>query len=155
MLSLAGHTRVQDVAWAPSVGRPYHLIASCGSEGAVAVWKVWTAREEAPPEPAVAATAAAAAADDDSVSDGPRPWGVRRLVAAGTAAASLAVAFADQAATGPVWRVEWNVLGTVLAAAGDDGVLRLRRQAAGGSWELASELPLTGPEDVAAVHHSS
>lgn len=150
MISLAGHVRVLDVAWAPSVGRPCHLIASCGSEGAVAVWKVWTAREETTSPDQAAATAA----DDDSMGDGQRPWGARRLAAAGAASASMAATFSDQAA-GPVWRVEWNILGTVLAAAGDDGMLRIRRQAVGGGWELAGEIPLTGPDDIAAVRHKS
>ena len=83
---------------------------------------------------AISAPAAAAGAE---------PWSVRRLAGASTdAAASLVAAFADHAA--PVWRVDWNIFGTVLASTGNDGVLRLRRQVSGGSgeWETAADVPL-------------
>jgi WD40 repeat protein len=41
MLELVGHTdRLHDVAWAPNIGRSYHLIATAGKDGVVGLWKV-------------------------------------------------------------------------------------------------------------------
>ena len=34
------NTTINDVAWAPLAGRSYHLIASCGKDGLIVVWKV-------------------------------------------------------------------------------------------------------------------
>ena len=42
----------------------------------------------------------------------------------------------------PVWRVEWNVTGTVLATSADDGVLRLRRRALTGAWDVVSTVDM-------------
>lgn len=39
-------------------------------------------------------------------------------------------AFVDHGGA-PVWRVEWNLTGSVLASSGDDGRLSVRKQAAG------------------------
>ncbi len=37
------------------------------------------------------------------------------------------------------WRVEWNVLGTVLASSGDDGVVKLWRKKRGGGGDAQSQ----------------
>lgn len=168
LLELRGHVRVADLAWAPAVGRAHDLLASCGSEGGVAVWRLQLAPpqddedEEQPGLPggggnagggggsATPLLAAATAAADGR-------WSARRLAGAAAASAgsaSLEAAFADAA---PATRVEWNALGTVLASSGDDGVLRLRQRAPGGGggggscggssggWATAGELALSAP----------
>ena len=72
---------VHDVAWAPNIGRSFHLIATACRDGIVRIWRV----------------------KDD--------------------VASEPVEFNDHQAE--VWRVSWNVTGTVLASSGDDGKVRL------------------------------
>jgi len=39
-----------------------------------------------------------------------------------------------------VWRVAWNVTGTILASSGDDGVVRLWKSNYAGSWKTVSAL---------------
>ena len=101
MLELIGHAgRVHDVAWAPCVGRPFHLVASADAIGIVAVWRV---------EPAAAAAAASTAAD---VEGSAAAWRTERLGVAPTLQARVAGIFDDHGSQ-PVWRVEWSAAGTV------------------------------------------
>lgn len=156
MVELRGHLdSVHDVAWAPCVGRSYHLIATAGQDGRIGLWKLQAASEAststdsdgsalsaaeggaAVRAPAAAprltagtatapgAVAAAAAAEAHGMN-------TRRLPGAAVDALAAAV-FEDHHAA--VWRVAWNVTGTVLASSGDDGTLRLRKQNLGGGWE--------------------
>lgn len=144
MLELKGHSgRVQDVAWAPNVGRSYHLIATCGAEGAVAVWRL---QPDAAADYVPAAAAAAAAGSPSMVgltspaSSSSSVWAVKKLP--GSSAEALVAAVFEDHGGMPVWRVEWNVTGTVLASSGDDGFLRLRKQAAVGSREWVTTASL-------------
>ena len=43
--------------------------------------------------------------------------------------------------TSPVWRVAWNVTGTVLATSGEDGTLSLWRKNFAGKWNNVQNLP--------------
>jgi nucleoporin SEH1 len=44
---------------------------------------------------------------------------------------------------GEVWRVEWNVTGTVLSCSADDGAVRMWRANSRGNWELFSVISPT------------
>ncbi|KAJ2999908.1 epoxide hydrolase, soluble (sEH) [Globomyces sp. JEL0801] len=91
--SLGGHTGiVRDVAWAPSCGRSYQLIATACSDGHVRIFQLT-------PKP--------------SSSNSNRNIFNVELVAD----------LPDHESE--VWRVEWNITGTVLVSSGDDGKLRL------------------------------
>ncbi|KIM24069.1 hypothetical protein M408DRAFT_331986 [Serendipita vermifera MAFF 305830] len=92
---------VTTVAWAPTCGRRYHLIATGGRDGKVKIWKV------TPPQGA------------DVLGDG--EWIVNQ---AGT--------FDEHQFA--VNRVEWNVTGTVLSSAGNDGNIRLWKATYAGAW---------------------
>ncbi|PBK68591.1 WD40 repeat-like protein [Armillaria solidipes] len=108
---------ITSVAWAPSCGRSYHLIATGGRDGRVRIWKVKPSIEE--PE----------TGDEDAVdSDEGNRW------------SATIVADFDQHKSS-VGRVEWNITGTVLSSAGNDGRIRLWKATSGGSiWRPAGSI---------------
>eukprot|EP00727_Mastigamoeba_balamuthi_P009085 m51a1_g48 putative nucleoporin seh1 (314) ;mRNA; r:166147-167436 len=94
--SLTGNSgAVLDVAWAPNVGRSYHLLATASKDGFVMVWQLLISER-------------------------------------GKHDATPIAKFEHHQAE--VWRVEWNVTGTVLASSGDDGTVRLWKANAQNSW---------------------
>ncbi|KAG8810462.1 hypothetical protein FRC17_002932, partial [Serendipita sp. 399] len=97
---LADGPAMSTVAWAPTSGRRFNLIATGGRDGRVQIWKV------TPP--------------NDDIRSGSE-WGV-----------TLAGAFDEHQSA--VTRVEWNVTGTVLSSAGNDGNIRLWKATYGGAW---------------------
>ncbi|KAG5463134.1 MAG: WD40-repeat-containing domain protein [Olpidium bornovanus] len=114
--TLPGHTDVvHDVAWAPSLGRSYQLIATACKDGRVRIFKLAG-------EPSRLVNGGAS-----GISASPGP-GKFRIVKAWE--------FRDHEAE--VWRVEWNVTGTVLSSSGDDGRVRLWKANYEGEWGLMS-----------------
>ncbi|KAF5380089.1 hypothetical protein D9615_006204 [Tricholomella constricta] len=101
---------ITSVAWAPSCGRSYHLIATGGRDGRVRIWRVKPGddldREEEEEE--------------------------------GKWTASVVADF-DQHKSA-VGRVEWNITGTVLSSAGNDGRIRLWKATSGNVWRPAGSL---------------
>jgi len=149
---LPGHRAlVRDVAWAVSMGRSYHLIATACKDGHVRIFRL-TAREggktEFPAEKVVEKEkektvtkrrgrvaaglsqglggdeAAAAAGDAEEVDVGVR-WDVEKVAD-----------FGDHKAE--VWKVAWNATGTILSSTGDDGKIRLWKAAIHGEFQLLS-----------------
>jgi nucleoporin SEH1 len=116
--SLLGHQApVTDLAWAPNTGRSYHLLASASRDHTVRIWCIQ------PPAAASATTAAGAQV-------GQRPE-VQQVAC-----------FTEHQAE--VWRVQWNLTGTVLASSGDDGRVRLWRASFQGPWR---QLAVIAPDD--------
>lgn len=150
MLEFCGHTaRINDVAWAPNVGRSYHFIATAGGDGKVALWKLVpdTSLDGLPSDKKVEEGAVATVSHSAVGST----WAAKRLPTA-IASGSPVAAFDDHRAL-PVWRVEFNVTGTVLASSGDDGTLRLRRQNLAGMWETVAAMDTqTAAPGTAAGH---
>jgi nucleoporin SEH1 len=139
MLELHGHSQgVHDVAWAPNVGRSFHLIAAAGREGTVSLWRVQpeATADVAPP------AASTAASPGGSLSRPAIEWLVRPQ--AGTIVGGSHVSsWSDHAPGAKVWRVDWNVVGTALASSGDDGMVYFRKQSASGlRWEAAGSVSL-------------
>jgi nucleoporin SEH1 len=144
MLEFARHAgRLHDVAWAPNMGRSYHLIASAGADGLLCVWKLL------PDDPTdgesglggVGGRGGAAGGGGTASASGGAGGGdaaatVRRTASSTADGVHLAT-FVDAGDQQPVWRAEWNVSGTVLASVGEDGVVRLRRADARGRWATA------------------
>lgn len=137
---------VLDVAWAPNVGRSYHLVATCGRDNVLRVHRLKRGRKE---------TADAAAAGGRGEGGGGGSSGGRggRVGTSDSDASKMAQAMAgtatlelessqvlDAGTSGEVWRVEWNVTGTVLACAGDGGVVRLWKSDFQGNWRCVSEV---------------
>lgn len=108
---LEGHdAAVHDVAWAPNMGRSYHLIATACKDKFARVYRVSLQQAERPLK------------------------------------ATLVAKLDHQA---EVWRVSWNVTGTLLATTAEDGIVRLFKQDLSGSWERvassASQPQTEGP----------
>lgn len=109
---------ITSVSWAPSCGRSYHLIATGGRDGRVRIWKV------KPPE----------TVPEEEGQDANATW------------SATVVADFDEHRS-PVGRVEWNVTGTVLSSAGNDGRVRLWRSTYGNVWRPMGSLDVVQSED--------
>ncbi|THH28461.1 hypothetical protein EUX98_g5727 [Antrodiella citrinella] len=108
---------ITSVSWAPSCGRSYHLIATGSRDGKVRIWRV------KPP-------ALSDEADFDGDVDGE---GAESKWTGGVVGE-----FDDHKSS--VGRVEWNVTGTVLSSAGNDGRIRLWKATAGNVWRPAGHI---------------
>ncbi|KAF9022977.1 WD40 repeat-like protein [Hymenopellis radicata] len=116
---------ITSVAWAPSCGRSYHLIATGSRDGRVRVWRVKPGEESAVEN--------GTEAEDDEEGR----WEARIVADFGEHKSS-------------VGRVEWNITGTVLSSAGNDGKIRLWKATSGGSiWRPAGSIGVeqTEPEE--------
>lgn len=90
-------TAVHALAWAPTLGRTAHTLATAGKDRRVCVWRVPSTKK--------------------------------------TPTSSEAVLEASLDAGSEVWRVQWNLTGTVLATSGDDGAVRFwSRDSVTGEW---------------------
>jgi len=120
---------VTSVSWAPSCGRSYHLIATGGRDGRVRIWQVKPAEE---PEHDTAG-------HEDGVAEAEE----------GKWTASIVAEF-DQHKSA-VGRVEWNITGTILSSAGNDGRIRLWKASLGGVWRPAGSIGVEKTEEQDAM----
>ncbi|KAI0642819.1 WD40-repeat-containing domain protein [Trametes meyenii] len=120
---------VTSLAWAPSCGRSYHLVATGGRDGHVRIWRV------RPPTPS-----------EDEDGDGDGPSGEGEGESEGTRwTASVVGDFDDHKSA--VGRVEWNITGTILSSAGNDGRVRLWKMTAGNVWRPAGHISVEQAEE--------
>ncbi|KAL7528963.1 hypothetical protein ACHAXR_002721 [Thalassiosira sp. AJA248-18] len=119
---------VLDVAWAPNVGRSYHLIATCGKDNQLKVHRVKRGR-------------GVKQGDADNSGGGSQS----SLVYEGTEVLDQSQA----------WRCQWNVTGTVLASSGDGGMVKLWKSDFQGRWKCVSEIvgDTTGVAAATAAFH--
>ncbi|KDQ60014.1 hypothetical protein JAAARDRAFT_126019 [Jaapia argillacea MUCL 33604] len=108
------------VSWAPSCGRSYHLIATGGRDGRVRIWKI---KPEEIPD-----------GEGDSEEREREGW------------TGVVVADFDEHKSA-VGRVEWNITGTILSSAGNDGRVRLWKATAGSVWRPAGHLSVEQAEE--------
>jgi len=111
---------VISVSWAPSCGRSYHLIATGGRDGHVRVWRVRPAPDE-DTEMYYDEPGAAPGKPEEGENDDSYKW-----------SANVVADFDHHRST--VGRVEWNITGTVLSSAGNDGRIRLWKATVGNVW---------------------
>ncbi|TBU21691.1 WD40 repeat-like protein [Dichomitus squalens] len=112
---------ITSVAWAPSCGRSYHLVATASRDGHVRIWRV------KPPTPSEDLEG-----DDADGTEG--KW-----------SASIVGDFDDHKSA--VGRVEWNITGTILSSAGNDGRVRLWKMTAGNVWRPAGHISVEQAEE--------
>ncbi|KAJ3306228.1 epoxide hydrolase, soluble (sEH) [Kappamyces sp. JEL0829] len=113
---------VRDVAWAPNMGRSYQLIATACSDGNVRIFHLT-------PIPAQMAKPAAP---------------VGRLTAhrkKNLFTVELVGEFSHHQSE--VWRVEWNITGTILSSTGDDGAIRLWKSSFLKEWKMIGVIEAT------------
>ncbi|GAA5813833.1 hypothetical protein MFLAVUS_007320 [Mucor flavus] len=122
---LPGHTQeVHDISWAPSMARSYQLIATASKDNTVRIFKLTEQVQQQQQR-----------SNRIPVSPAGTPTQL------GTHSKSLHIeliaSFDDHKAE--VWRVEWNITGTILSSSGDDGKLRLWTAGYDGKWrQMAS-----------------
>ncbi|KAI9316245.1 WD40-repeat-containing domain protein [Dichotomocladium elegans] len=115
---LPGHEQeVHDVSWAPSMARSYQLIATASKDHYVRIFKLT--------EPAQNAVTPRFGQFSPAVNNKHKP-GQRHMHI------ELVAEFNDHHAE--VWRVEWNITGTILSSSGDDGRVRLWKAGSDGVW---------------------
>ncbi|TPX47525.1 hypothetical protein SeLEV6574_g02597 [Synchytrium endobioticum] len=138
---LPGHTDVVcDIAWAPHMGRSYQLIATGCKDGHVRIFKL----------------------TEESRKSGSSSWQSSSTVGGMAATNAGAIAAGSGAGTGKrrgfkvemvadfndhnaeVWRVEWNVTGTMLSSSGDDGVVRLWKATYLDEWRCMGKIEAEG-----------
>ncbi|KAI7848853.1 WD40-repeat-containing domain protein [Circinella umbellata] len=147
---LGGHEQeVHDVSWAPSMARTYQLIATASKDHYVRIFKIT--------EPSLHSHSPSFALQQQQQQRyGQSPT---TNMFGGTSASSmrqqqqqqqqqksnrqqphmqieLVAAFNDHNAE--VWRVEWNITGTILSSSGDDGKIRLWKAGSDGIWRQMS-----------------
>lgn len=100
---------IRDIAWAPSMGRQFQLIAVASLDKYIRVFKV----TKAAAAPAVKGYSADTDAlmDVDEGASGAQPLNIELISTLGDHRSE-------------VWRVSWNITGTILASAGNDGNVR-------------------------------
>ena len=107
---LEGHAGlIRSVSWAPSVGRWYQLIATACKDGKVRIFKLMeTAQDD---QDAMSVDQVEEESENGSES----------------IPSSLKVELVSESDDhrGEVWSVSWNLTGTILSSAGDDGKVRL------------------------------
>ncbi|KAI0652988.1 WD40 repeat-like protein [Cubamyces menziesii] len=121
---------VTSVAWAPSCGRSYHLVATGSRDGHVRIWRV------KPPTPSEDLE------EDEGYGDGAEG---QDGAEAGRWSATIVGDFDDHKSA--VGRVEWNITGTILSSAGNDGRVRLWKMTAGNVWRPAGHISVEQAEE--------
>ncbi|KAG8710607.1 hypothetical protein FRC09_021015 [Ceratobasidium sp. 395] len=107
------------LAWAPPCGRSYHLLATGSRDHKVRIFKLWHGERDGFGDDGFGDSAAATGRE--------QAWNYSRLGE-----------FDDHKAC--VGRVEWNITGTILSSAGDDGKIRLWKATFNNVWRSMGTL---------------
>ncbi|KAI5776357.1 WD40-repeat-containing domain protein [Geopyxis carbonaria] len=139
---LGGHRAlVRDVAWAVSMGRSYHLVATACKDGHVRIFKlsgksIVTRPVTGRSEPGGRAGLSRGLIGADEILPGPVGAASAEDEVADRWDVQMVADFGDHKAE--VWKVSWNATGTILSSNGDDGKIRLWKMAINGEFQLLS-----------------
>ncbi|KAG5518544.1 hypothetical protein PMAC_002940 [Pneumocystis sp. 'macacae'] len=119
--SLNGHTDlVRDVAWGANMGRSYHIIATACKDGHVRIFKL--------------TKKPSCISNNDVLYNPDSTQGTKGYII------ELVGDFDDHMEQ--VWRVSFNVTGTILSSAGDDGKVRLWKANYAGDYQCLSVISM-------------
>lgn len=113
---------IRDIAWAPSMGRQFQLIAVASVDGYIRIFKVTK-------QPTIDASGNNSASGNPSDMNGDSSMELDDQVATpastgGNNALNIELLSSLGDHRSEVWRVSWNITGTILASAGNDGNVR-------------------------------
>ncbi|RUS34429.1 WD40-repeat-containing domain protein [Jimgerdemannia flammicorona] len=121
---LPGHENtVHDVVWAPNMGRSYQLIATACKDHHVRIFKLTVEHTNY-------------ATSDNQAGGSPGSGGINEKAGIKRFRVETVADFLDHGTK--VWRVEWNIIGTILASSGDDGKVRLWKAGFTDDWRCMS-----------------
>lgn len=136
---LPGHTKgVHDVAWAPNVGRSYHLIASAGTDNMLKVHRLKRKKFSNLSTSTTSSSNTNSSSNTKQISNSSG-----NSTKSNTDTSSLEFESTQVLDTGlaEVWRCSWNVTGTVLASSGDGGNVQLWKcDFRDNSWKCVSKV---------------
>ncbi|KCV69554.1 hypothetical protein H696_03975 [Fonticula alba] len=149
--SLAHTAAVNDLAWAPEIGRTHNLLATCSRDGRVRIWRVPLALEPAAAGGLLEPAAGAARPRSPPAAGAPQitvqasvPAFPCTLADDEGALSTIYPLLDDVHSAGQsVWRVSWNLTGTTLASSGDNGCVRLYGSNLLGRWTCFNVLAST------------
>lgn len=114
---------VHDIVFAPTLGRSFHLLAVATKNVKIIKLKPIVDVGNNVASNSVSSASSSTVTSSNNSSSGVTTPGAPPLTPAGRYDVTVVGSFDDHYYT--VWRVSWNVLGTVLASSGDDGCVRL------------------------------
>lgn len=131
---------IHDIAWAPSMGRSYHMIATAYREP---TFKVHTVSRNADGSLTYVSTQIV-----ESIADEDSPTSSSAGASSSSSSSSISPTPLTSSEGTPavkmkanIWRVTWNATGTVIATSSDDGTLSLWRKNFAGTWINVQNLP--------------
>nr|CCA17427.1 nucleoporinlike protein putative [Albugo laibachii Nc14] len=131
VVELQGHNdAIHDVCWAPNMGRSFHLVATASKDRVVRIWELRFKSDGTIGDVPNASTGtlSTTAVSSNAGGNSQLPRCTVKLVAS------------KHHHDAEVWRVEWNVTGTMLASSGDDGTVHMWKCDCDGNWVCISTI---------------
>ncbi|CDO95642.1 unnamed protein product [Kluyveromyces dobzhanskii CBS 2104] len=139
---LKGHTGlIRSIAWAPSIGRWYHLIATGCKDGKLRIYKVTETHSNVSDNNNTNDTNANSSSI--AVEHGTRAEGSSMEPDSSVPNLHIELIGEHSDHQGEVWSVSWNLTGTILSSSGDDGKIRLWKSSYSNEFRCMSVVQAT------------